>query len=54
MVSRATSAELERPRAEHRELLASWEHAFAMGHGRTIGDDRCASAQRACRPASTS
>jgi hypothetical protein len=32
------SAELERLRAEHRELLASWEYAFAMGHGCTIGD----------------
>jgi hypothetical protein len=36
---RATSAELKRLRAEHRELLASWEYAFAMGHGCTIGDD---------------
>jgi hypothetical protein len=36
---RATSGELKRLRAENRELLASWEYAFAMGHGCTIGDD---------------
>jgi hypothetical protein len=29
---------LERLQAELRELLGSWEYAFAMGHGCTIGD----------------
>jgi hypothetical protein len=29
---------LEALRAELRELLASWEYAFAMGHGCSIGD----------------
>jgi hypothetical protein len=39
MASRATSAEPERLRAEHRELLAPGESALAGAHGCTIGDD---------------
>jgi hypothetical protein len=38
MASRATSAEPERLRAEHRELLAPGR-APSRGHGCTIGDD---------------
>jgi hypothetical protein len=30
--------DLDRLRDELRTLLASWEYAFAMGHGCTIGD----------------
>ena len=30
--------DLEALRAELEELLASWEYAFAMGHGCSIGD----------------
>jgi hypothetical protein len=29
---------LESLRAELTELLASWEYAFAMGHGCSVGD----------------
>jgi hypothetical protein len=32
------AAELEQLRAELRVLLGSYEYAFAMGHGCTIGD----------------
>ena len=31
-------AHLERLRAELRALLGSWEYAFAMGHGCSVGD----------------
>jgi hypothetical protein len=37
MDDRAT-AHLESLRAELRTLLASWEYAFAMGHGCSVGD----------------
>jgi hypothetical protein len=30
--------DLERLRDELRALMASWDYAFAMGHGCTIGD----------------
>jgi hypothetical protein len=30
--------DVEALRAELKALLASWEYAFAMGHGCTIGD----------------
>jgi len=30
--------DLEALRAELKALLASWEYAFAMGHGCTLGD----------------
>ena len=30
--------ELEALRAELKALLASWEYAFAMGHGCSLGD----------------
>ena len=30
--------ELEALRAELKALMASWEYAFAMGHGCSIGD----------------
>jgi hypothetical protein len=29
---------LEALKAELKELLASWEYAFAMGHGCSLGD----------------
>lgn len=29
---------LDELRTEYKELLASWEYAFAMGHGCSIGD----------------
>jgi hypothetical protein len=38
MGDRVTPDPLEALRAELRELLASWEYAFAMGHGCSIGD----------------
>lgn len=28
---------IDKLRAEHRDLLASWEFAYAMGHGCSIG-----------------
>jgi hypothetical protein len=41
--------DLDRLRRDLRALLASWEYAFAMGHGCTIGDhpDARATRQRA-------
>jgi hypothetical protein len=30
--------DLEQLKAELRELMGSWEYAFAMGHGCTIGE----------------
>lgn len=30
--------ELDALRAEYKALLASWEYAFAMGHGCSLGD----------------
>ena len=33
-----TPADLEALRAEYEALLASWEYAFAMGHGCSVGD----------------
>lgn len=31
-------SDLEALRAEYKELLESWQYAFAMGHGCSIGD----------------
>jgi hypothetical protein len=31
-------SELDALRAEYKALLASWDYAFAMGHGCTLGD----------------
>jgi hypothetical protein len=33
-----SAEDVERLRAELRALLDSWEYAFAMGHGCTIGE----------------
>jgi len=30
--------DLDALRAERKQLLASWEYAFAMGHGCSLGD----------------
>ena len=32
--------DVQRLREELKELLHSWEYAFAMGHGCTVGDHR--------------
>jgi predicted nucleic acid-binding Zn ribbon protein len=34
----ASTSILDALRAELRELMASWEYAFAMGHGCSVGD----------------
>jgi len=31
-------SDLDALRAEHKTLLSSWEYAFAMGHGCSVGD----------------
>jgi len=47
-------ADLDALRAEYKALLESWEYAFAMGHGCSIGDirgsARSGSAPRTCAP----
>jgi hypothetical protein len=48
MRKRSAMSELDALRAEFKALLESWEYAFAMGHGCSIGDhpDLAATRQR--------